>query len=1337
LWNGVKNVIGIGNIFHCVYISALQLLYFIQFKKMVADRSKFPTKEESKLKKMKRWRLILRNLSFKATADAIREVFAPYDGHCAGFGFVQFKTFPAAVQALRELNATSLLNRIMAIDWALPKDQYLNLLIKEKQEAENMTMEEMVLRKLESKNEFTQASTSKIKMKNENEVIQENDVDEEDQLQEETEIMEEGESSEKISAEDNLQKSKEQKRDPGIEEGRTLFVRHLPFDVTNDILKVYFSRFGPLKYALVCRYSGTDHSKGTGFIQFLTKEAAQKCLEAANNASESERLCIGNSSLSVCLAVSRSELERLNSEKCVSKKQPKDNRNLKLLEYCEVKDNCGMSAKDAEKRKKIKASNEQKLKNLNIFLSHTRLCVHNIPLKLSDKDLKKLCYEAVSDRKSRIIECRIMRDLNRINSSGIAHSLGYAFVQFTEHEHALKCLKALNNNPKVFTNEKRPIVEFSLENKAVVNLKNQRRVHAKMKQMAVSAGVSEMNPNEVPVGEKAEHKKLSKKERRRKRRYFARKMLFGMQHEKQCGSKNSVVIVIESMAMVKSPSPSKKLVANKERLQLLLEELNQLCTSLASVAEIEEQMLMSEELYRQTDALQVEYEIGLGDAERRVAMMQWAKFRKSFRQSKAQARALISAVHAEEVGSRSTRTAEIERNVQLSRCDVPKFDDNVTKFREFWEQFDTSVHKQADLSDAVMLTYLRSCLSAANADCDEMTARRLQERFDRPITAIRKLTLSLAEISNGEWELEALCDHLHRNVDALAALGKDPRTAELTAAEILITLSREKLPKMTRIKWDEATKADETARSDLTAFMRFIREQTELLVESRHSVRRSSPSKSSTTISTTRKDSPPERHARTGTFLQDSVAHDCPICKGSHKVSVCPNLQKTDRRQRQVLAKKAGLCFICLEVGHLAKSCNRKGGRSKDWKRGDSSTTPHPGKAPCPKEKADRPKKAKAPQSVRANLASIDASIGTRLQTVWAIAHGDEGRIMTVNCLFDSAAERSFIRQDVADELGLKGEAFPVVVHGIGGASNEIQKSRLVDFWLSPLAGEPRYSMKALTMHTLCNDIVLTKISKLTWPHLHTLELPEEEEEVPVHVIIGVDRYFHLIGSTVIRGGENDPVAVETLLGWVICGPLPSSPHRPAVSARCASTDAESCQILRKILELVSLGIHQESEEAQSDMVPKEVELSLSYNGVRYTVCLLLKKANSTLPNRQLAMIRLGSVQTERFTCPGSASSSPDVLMHTPAVDQSVSDWGQLQESLENLWQRMSDVFTYRPLERLVSRTQDPKMGLLKLAASVFDRRDCLAPYAVRTTTKHSMPLPHGDEVEDVISEYS
>lgn len=47
-----------------------------------------------------------------------------------------------------------------------------------------------------------------------------------------------------------------------------------------------------------------------------------------------------------------------------------------------------------------------------------------------------------------------MRDLKRLNAEGVGKSRGYAFVEFDQHEHALKCLKHLNNNPEVFSNEK-------------------------------------------------------------------------------------------------------------------------------------------------------------------------------------------------------------------------------------------------------------------------------------------------------------------------------------------------------------------------------------------------------------------------------------------------------------------------------------------------------------------------------------------------------------------------------------------------------------------------------------------------------------------------------------------------------------------------------------------------------------------------------------------------------------------------------------------------------------------------------------------------------------------
>ncbi|KRZ70205.1 hypothetical protein T10_7534 [Trichinella papuae] len=97
--------------------------------------------------------------------------------------------------------------------------------------------------------------------------------------------------------------------------------------------------------------------------------------------------------------------------------------------------------------------------------------------------------------------------------------------------------------------------------------------------------------------------------------------------------------------------------------------------------------------------------------------------------------------------------------------------------------------------------------------------------------------------------------------------------------------------------------------------------------------------------------------------------------------------------------------------------------------------------------------------------------------------------------LFDSAAERSFIRQDVADELHLQGEPFPVAVNGIGCSNCEPQESRLGRFWLSPLSGELKYPLQALTMPMLCNDIVKMKVSKQAWPHLRVTELPEEDDD--------------------------------------------------------------------------------------------------------------------------------------------------------------------------------------------------------------------------------------------------
>lgn len=47
-----------------------------------------------------------------------------------------------------------------------------------------------------------------------------------------------------------------------------------------------------------------------------------------------------------------------------------------------------------------------------------------------------------------------MYDRKPVRGEPVGHSLGYGFVEFQEHEHALQALRHLNNNPNIFTANK-------------------------------------------------------------------------------------------------------------------------------------------------------------------------------------------------------------------------------------------------------------------------------------------------------------------------------------------------------------------------------------------------------------------------------------------------------------------------------------------------------------------------------------------------------------------------------------------------------------------------------------------------------------------------------------------------------------------------------------------------------------------------------------------------------------------------------------------------------------------------------------------------------------------
>ncbi|CAG5134175.1 unnamed protein product, partial [Candidula unifasciata] len=84
----------------------------------------------------KRARLIIRNLSFRCTKEELIKTFGNYgdvvdvhipkkeSGKRLGFGFVQFKNRTQAGMAVKEVNGRDISGRVVAVDWALPKDKF-------------------------------------------------------------------------------------------------------------------------------------------------------------------------------------------------------------------------------------------------------------------------------------------------------------------------------------------------------------------------------------------------------------------------------------------------------------------------------------------------------------------------------------------------------------------------------------------------------------------------------------------------------------------------------------------------------------------------------------------------------------------------------------------------------------------------------------------------------------------------------------------------------------------------------------------------------------------------------------------------------------------------------------------------------------------------------------------------------------------------------------------------------------------------------------------------------------------------------------------------------------
>ena len=140
-----------------------------------------------------------------------------------------------------------------------------------------------------------------------------------------------------------------------------------------------------------------------------------------------------------------------------------------------------------------------------------RLCVRNLALNVDDKRFKEI-FRTVAGRNAVVKKVLIIRSKDRVDSSVCGRSMGYGFVEFTNHNDALAALRATNNNPDIFGADRRPIVEFSLGNNLFVKVKQRRLEKARQRQQPGSEQPKTNKEKRMEKNQKRREKRQRKRE---------------------------------------------------------------------------------------------------------------------------------------------------------------------------------------------------------------------------------------------------------------------------------------------------------------------------------------------------------------------------------------------------------------------------------------------------------------------------------------------------------------------------------------------------------------------------------------------------------------------------------------------------------------------------------------------------------------------------------------------------------------------------------------------------------------------------------------------------------
>ncbi|XP_028394457.1 uncharacterized protein LOC114518650 [Dendronephthya gigantea] len=283
----------------------------------------------------------------------------------------------------------------------------------------------------------------------------------------------------------------------------------------------------------------------------------------------------------------------------------------------------------------------------------------------------------------------------------------------------------------------------------------------------------------------------------------------------------------------------------------------------------------------------------------------------------------------------------------------------------------------------------------------------------------------------------------------------------------------------------------------------------------------------------------------TQAFLTKVRMANCAFCLGQHHHEDCKKVKTLENRMQIII--KYSRCFKCLNKGHIGRNCsirvkcsackkehhtalcdaeNNPEGLEVEGEEGNLSPTNGTGTI------------ATLVVSPKNKVVKLGCSVA--LQTAQAMLVGQ--KTAQARVLFDSGSQRSFVTTKWARELGckmLRRELLSVGAFGQRALKTKVRE--VVQLDLKSIRGDVVVSVEAYVVPEISfirNHLDLVQDS---YSHLKGLWLADvcmSNVELEIYVLVGADYLWMFHGDRIVHCKADEPVAIETLLGWVLWGPV-------------------------------------------------------------------------------------------------------------------------------------------------------------------------------------------------------